>query len=172
MNGLNRIIIMGVLLALLYALWRYQQQIMNSPKQRITNATKKKRCKKNISSLNKRMPKGQISNMPNRRLQSNKAKSIMRGKKRNNRLNNRLVDEESLGGISQLSIGSLEDRNREIYKKAVISEDDETELTEEETYNTRGGRSDGTLSIFKDDYEDDMYDEMESKISNDSFFFR
>jgi hypothetical protein len=88
---MNRLIILGLLLALLYALYTYQQQILNlnpfnKPKSPVIK--QRKRIKKGDRKPQKRVRDISLNNLPK---------------------DDNSLDKVSLGGISQVSLGSLAD---------------------------------------------------------------
>ena len=118
MNSINRAVIFLMLLALLYALYTYQQQILNvasidrliSSGQTDSKKANKKKARKpdkknNLKACSTPAKKKKIAvnkipqNLKNTRLE---IKDFLPK-------DNESVDKVSLGGISQMSLGSLED---------------------------------------------------------------
>lgn len=97
MNSFNRIVIFFMLIALLYALYTYQQQILSvaSPK---TTKNKKPNGKQNKNKSNSTSKKKGKNSKDKSGLKVNKLPK-----------DNESIDKISLDGLSQMSLGSLED---------------------------------------------------------------
>lgn len=110
MYNMNRLIILGLLLSLLYALYTYQQQILNlNPfsKSKSQSMKQKKKIKNKDKSSEKRVKDISVNALPK---------------------DDNSLDKVSLGGISQVSLGSLADL--ESYKDIGYKQDSAIESLE------------------------------------------